>query len=209
MERFLLRLSVEGLARVERTVEGSRFLPLLSETLSETVSRTASRHLGSTTTATALDNVPRYGEADVELIRTANVVLLERGWETIKEDNRGSLAGASKILKVVPLDRARPLLEQAIRQFNPSATGGEPLRSLGHPFITRYVINEFRRAERDLTRGQLSLLFVERTSPPLHVVGSKTLPTEPEPPAATPEAIAKGRAEFERLRAQRERPARG
>jgi hypothetical protein len=95
------------------------------------------------------------------------------------------------------------------QNFNPSATGGEPLRSLGHPFITRYVVNEFRRTERELAQGQLSLLFVERAGPPLHVFGSKVLPTEPEQPPATPESIAQGRAEFERMAAASERPARG
>lgn len=145
----------------------------------------------------------------IELIVAANRVLEQREWEPIPEDNRGSIAAATKILRVVPVKRAITLLEAAVRQFNPSATGGEPLRSLGHPFITRYVVNEFRRTERELAQGQLSLLFVERTGPPPHVFGSKVLPTEPEHPPATAESIAQGRAEFERMAAASERPARG
>lgn len=215
MERFLLRLKAEGLARVERTVEGSRFLPLLSETVSETLSQTVSRYLGSTAVAVtpALDKVPRYGEApsgrqqpiadadDIRLIVASNEILKDRDWQTISEDNRGSLAGAAKILKAVPFDRAVPLLEAAIRQFNPSATGGEPLRSLGHPFITRYVINEYRRLERDLSRGQLPLLFVERTGPSAHVYGARRVAQPQDAPPAGPEHIAAGmRAAAEGMR---------
>lgn len=204
MERFLLRLKAEGLARIERTVEGSKFIPLLSETVSETLPEAPSRYLGITATTTAVDNVPRYAmsAADcIELIVAANRVLEQREWEPIPEDNRGSIAAATKILRVVPVKRAITLLEQAVRLFNPSATGGEPLRSLGHPFVTRYVVNEFRRTERELAQGQLSLLFVERTGPPPHVFGSKVLPIEPEKPPATLESIAAGRAEFERIAA--------
>lgn len=217
MERFILQLKALQLARIDVSLKGSTFVPLTVPDASQT--RPAA-HLGSRT-ATTLDKVPRYGEPPAvetrELILVANRELKERGWETIREDNRGSLAGAQKILRVVPFARAVPLLEAAVRQFNPSATGGEPLRSLGHPFITRYVTNEFRRTERDLAQGQLTLLFVERTGPPQHVFGSKALPASNEvevlphsdEPPASAEAIAQGRAEFERMAASHERPARG
>jgi hypothetical protein len=135
-------------------------------------------------------------------------VLEQREWEPIPEDNRGSIAAATKILRVVPVKRAIALLEAAVRLFNPSATGGEPLRSLGHPFITRYVVNEFRRTERDLAQGQLTLLFVERAGPPPHVFGSKKLPAEAEPPPATPEAITAGREEFLRIASGQQPPPR-
>jgi len=224
MERFLLRLKAEGLARIEVSLDGSTFVPMGVPDASRT---RPAPYLGSKA-VTALDKVPRYADAptqrqqpiadpdDVRLIAAANEILEEHHkWPAILLDNRGSIVGAQKMLKIVPVDRAIPLLQQAVRFFNPSATDGEPLRSLGHPFITRYVINEYRRTQRDLAGGQLSMLFVERTSPPIHVYGGRDAVApldeveKPEPPPATPEAITAGRAEFERLAAQRERPARG
>lgn len=162
MERFILQLKVKQLARIDSGPMGSIFVPLgVSDSVSDSVS------LGSTAVKATADKrqVSRYGESPDEkrLLTTANAVLRERGWPEIDEYYNGSLAAARKILKAVPVDRAIPLLEQAVRVFNPSSTGGESLKSLGHPFIARYVVNEYRRTQRDLERGQLPILFLDRT----------------------------------------------
>lgn len=218
MERFLLQLKAEGLARIDVDIKGSTFVPLKG--VPDASQTRPAAYLGSKSNSNK-QPVSRYGEApgmkqqpapiaepdEVRLIAAANEVLHQRGWTAISLDNFGSIKAAKKVLAAVPCDRAIPLLEAAVRLFNPSATDGEPLRSLGHPFVTRYVINEFRRAQRDLVGGQLSMLFVERTNPPQHVYGSRhtVAPLDevgkPEPASATPEAIAAGRAEFERIAA--------
>lgn len=214
MVRFIEALKAEGLCRIEPRRGGSLFVPICA-----TVPKRSETFRNADVLDTKSNSKPpvsRYGEApgtkqqpiaeldELRLIAAANEVLFQRKWTAISLDNFGSLKAAKKMLAVVPCDRAIPLLEQAVRLFNPSATDGEPLRSLGHPFITRYVINEFRRTERDLAQGQLSMFFVERTSPPQHVVGSKVLPTEAEPALVSPEEISAARAEIERLR-----PAKG
>jgi hypothetical protein len=161
--RFLDALKRAGIAEVVKPEFGRgslfRNVPKRSETF-----RPAD--LGSKSES---DKVPRYAEAPAErqrpiadpdderLIAAANEVLEgHHRWPAILLNNSGSIVATRKILKVVPVDRAIPLLQQAVRFFNPSATGGESLRSLGHPFITRYVINEWRRIERD--REQLPLM---------------------------------------------------
>lgn len=214
MERFLLQLRADSLARIDTGPMGSIFVPLgVSDTVPDSVSD-STPYLGSKSDS---DKVPRYGESprqakadgpapDVDvalLIATANVVLTEREWETLRPDNFGSIAGAKKILATVPIDRAIPLLEAAVRAFNPSSTGGDTLKSLGHPFITRYVINEYRRRERELTAGQLPILFVE--GKPLHVYGARK---HDERPPAKPETIAAGVDEFRAIATSAHKPQR-
>jgi hypothetical protein len=211
MERFLLQLRAAGLAHVDVGLKGSTFVPVPD------ASRTRPA-AGSKAVTTAPDKVPRSGEVParakqpiaepdaVRLIQTANVVLVERNWPTLNEGNYGSLAGARKILKGVPVDRAVPLIEDAVRQFNPSATGGGTLQSLGHPFITSYVINEYRRTQRDLERGQLSMLFVEGVGP-RPVYGARKHDVEELPPAK-PETITAGVEEFRSLANSPHKPRR-
>jgi hypothetical protein len=210
MVRFLEFLKKEELCRIDPRRPGSLFIPTVPKR-SETFRNTDVLDVKSNSN----NDVSRYGEApakakqrapvadpdDIRLIAAANEVLRDRGWQTIDEANYGSIAGARKILKVVPVDRAVPLVESAVRFFNPSATGGESLRSLGHPFITKYVINEFRRTQRDLAGGQLSMLFVERTSPPAPAIGSTMLQTAPveEKPLAAPETVTAVMADLERV----------
>ena len=167
MRTFIKNLDRLNVARVEKLPHGSLFMPVSTCAKScEPVSTCATPYLGSKSES---DKVPRYAEAaaerqrpiadpdDERLIAAANTILEgHHKWPTILLDNSGSIVAARKILKVVPVDRAIPLLQQAVRFFNPSASGGEPLKSLGHPFITRYVINEWRRIQRD--REQLSLM---------------------------------------------------
>lgn len=200
MVRFIQTLKAEGLCRIETLPHrgGSLFVPTLGVPKR---SETFRRHDVVLDKSNSNNEVPRYAvtAADcVELIVAANRILQQREWEPIPEDNRGSITAATKILRVVPVDRAISLLEAAVRLFNPSATGGEQLRSLGHPFITKYVINEFRRTERDLVQGQLTLLFVERTGPPQQVFGARK-PSEPEKPPATADTIAAATDEFRRI----------
>lgn len=202
MVRFIEALKAEGLCRVETLPRrgGSLFVPTVGVPKRSETFRSPDVVLDK---SNSNNKVPRYAvtAADcIELIVAANRVLEQREWEPIPEDNRGSIAAATKILRDVPVKRAIALLEAAVRLFNPSATGGEQLRSLGHPFITKYVVNEFRRTERELAQGQLSLLFVERTGPPPQVFGARK-PSEPEKPPATADSIAQGRAEFERIAA--------
>jgi hypothetical protein len=152
-------------------------------------------HLGSK----ALDlDVPRYEKPkpkeppeprpiadpdDVRLIRAANAIFSDRNWDTISEDNFGSLKAAKKILALVPVDRAIPLLESACRVFNPSKTGGDVPRSLGHPFFAKHVVGEWRRIQKDLEGGQLSMLFVEDSSTP------QLQEYKPEPGGVTDPAV--------------------
>lgn len=191
MERFILQLKADHLARIHVSTKGSTFIPLSVSDASRTRPAT---HLGSK----SLDNfqVPRYGEApsekkqpatpgDEQLITAANGVLRDRGWPEISEYYNGSITAAKKILRSVPIDRAVPLVEEAVRLFNPASTGGELLKSLGHPFITTYVIKEFRRQQRD--RDQLPLLpqlemSIERSVP-------RQIDREPDRPPAPPETV--------------------
>lgn len=196
MERFLLQLRAAGLATLDVGLKGSTFVPKGGV---PDASRTETRPAADLGSKSESDKVPRYGEAEVELIRAANVVLAERAWDLIPENNRGSLAGAKKILQIVPFDRAKPLLEAAVRLFNPSATGGGALRSLGHPFITRYVINEHRRVERDLDRGQMPIVFMDRVAgrPVYGARKFEALPAKVEP--VDWRAIATGKEKPQRM----------
>ncbi len=122
-------------------------------------------------------------------------------------DNLGSITAAKKILKVVPLDRAVALTWEAGVAFTPDKTGGDWPRSLGHPFIVKYVINEYRRIERELARGQLSLLFVERTGSPAPVYGARKQDVD-NPQPAKPETIARVAEEFRAIATGHHKPQR-
>ena len=197
MERFLLQLRALSLARIEVGLKGSTFIP---GGVSDASRTRPGAYLGSTAVQ-ELDKLPRYGatpaeteqlSASIKLVAEMNRALsakFERGYSPIPLDNLGSIAAAKKILKVVPIERALALVFEACMSFTPDKTGGDLPRSLGHPFILKYVINEYRRIERELARGQLSLLFVERTGSPGHVYGARR-PDVDDPPPAKPETIA-------------------
>jgi hypothetical protein len=179
MRTFLIHLEKFELGKVEILPRGSLFIPTVRQraTACETVRQCA--------TADVLDvksnclDVSRSGEAPAmkqpqpiadpdgaRLIAAMNGVFkqrLESTWRPILEDNYGSLAAAAKILARVPVDRAVPLVEEACVRFNPSHSGGEWPRSLGHPFFYRYVVGAWRASQKDLESGQLNMLFVEST----------------------------------------------
>ncbi len=197
MVRFLDALKRAGIAEITKLSRGSLFrtVPKRSETF-----RPAD--LGSKSES---DKVPRYGDSpagteqpapiadapEARIIAMLNSALSNRWNISISYDHRGSIAAAQKILRAVPVDRAVALIWEAGMAFTPDKTGGDLPRSLGHPFFVKYVINEYRRAQRDLERGQLSMVFVERVEHrPVYGARKETSssPT-PELPRAQPETI--------------------
>ena len=182
MRTFLKNLVVLGLARIVKLPHGSLFEPVSTcANLCEPVSTCAIPYLGSKSNC---DKVPRYvgsnggtekpvaESAEAALIEALNLGILEnfRDFHPIPATNRGSIAAAKRILKVVPLERAERLVREAGRIFTPDKTGGDLPRSLGHPFFTRYAINESKRIDRESAAEQLPLIpavnmQVERPKP--------------------------------------------
>lgn len=177
MRTFLIHLEKFELGKVEILPRGSLFIPTVRQraTVCETVRRRAAPDVLDVK-SNCLD-VSRSGEppgqkerqpiADPDgarLIAAMNAGFARRkeaAWRPILEDNYGSLAAAAKILAKVPVDRAVPLVEEACVRFNPSHSGGEWPRSLGHPFFYKYVAGAWRASQKDLESGQLNMLFVE------------------------------------------------
>jgi hypothetical protein len=193
-ERFLLRLKAAGLAIVRSTQKGSVFVPTVGVS-DASRTRLAADVLdvrSNSLDVSRYDDLPKAKKPaatrpiadpdDVRLIRAANAVFADRKWDTISEDNFGSLKAAKKILAQVPVDRAIPLLESACRVFNPSKTGGDVPRSLGHPFFAKHVVGEWKRLQQQLASGQLSMLFVEDAQPPVPEY-------KPEPDGVTDPAV--------------------
>jgi hypothetical protein len=235
MRVFLKNLERLQLARVERLPHGSLFVPVSGCAEScQPVSGRAVADLASSAVQ-ELDKLPRYGATPNEekQLREAMKLIAEMNraakgkfdgdYTPVPLDNLGSIAAAKKILRVVPFDRAVSLVFEACMAFTPDKTGGDLPRSLGHPFITKYVVNEYRRIERELSRGQLSLLFVERADPP-RVYGARKPQVDEKTLAdcqafadhllehATPEqvekALAEARQEFERIAGSPVKPRR-
>lgn len=220
MRSFLQNLTRLELAKVEKLPHGSLFVPVSTCAKScEDVSTCATPYLASSAVqAVKADKLPRYGEApgsvenlpadeaeQIRLVVELNAALTAKfdgAYTEILLDNWGSLQAAKKILKLVPVDRAVTLVREAAFAFTPDKTGGELPHSLGHPFLCKYVMNEWRRIKRDLERGQLPFLFVEQSAPRT-VYGSRAAvapPAEaekPKPPALAGEKeIEQGRAEM-------------
>lgn len=188
MRHFINKLQEHGLAEVTR-VGNVRFFKRIRRTAThcDTVRDTVTPYLGSKSDS---DKVPRYvgtksGREKIpptseqsRLIDAMKAGLSERfdSFEPSSLDHDASTIAAKKILAIVPVDRAEQLLLQAARIYTPDKAGGTLPYSLGHPFFQKYAINEWRRIERELEQGQLSMLFLER--------GSSGDETRPEPPPA-------------------------
>jgi hypothetical protein len=222
VQRFIATLRREHLGEILATKHGTSFTPsdpnvhrLASMCID--VHRCASApYLGTGSGLTG----SRYGEAPeangngatappghdsgAELLITAlNEVMRHRfdeNFAPIRSDHRGSIKAAERIIGAgVPLEDAIVIVRQRAMAFTPDRTGGGLPHSLGHPFLAKGTIDEWRRRERD--REQLTLLpklemEVERTPPP--PAGSSPLPPEPDRPPATTEQLAAFRAEFDR-----------
>jgi hypothetical protein len=174
MRTFVKNLIKLGLARVEELPHGSLFVSVENPVstcanLCEPVSTCAKPYLIA---GKKLDKVPRYAEQratsktreptadEARLIDALNTGLTDAGFKGV-EAHRWTLSAAQKILAKIPLDRAALLITEAGRQFNPSQTGGNPPWSLGHPFFTKYVLNESKRLDREEAKQQLPLPLMQ------------------------------------------------
>ena len=230
LSRFLAKLEEKDLATVETHGNyGSTFLPSRPASPRIAASRGVSPVSSAVVVNTQLDKVPRYGLTPEEekrlgdamrLIDELNRSLTAKfgdGYvaacrekfrkDGIPRDNLGSLDAAKRILKLVPVDRAISLVWEAGMAFQPEQTGGDLPHSLGHPFIPKYVVNEYRKIERALARGQLSLLFVESPNPPVVYGARKTEPAPASKPVST-EELARGREEYRRIANSKTMPQR-
>lgn len=214
MVRFLDALKRAGLGEVVKLPRGSLFrtVPNCSETFRNSGYPVSS----AVVVETQIEKLPRYGASPkeeeqlrgaIKLVAELNRALaakFDKGYSPIRLDNLGSIAAAKRILKTVPVDRAVALVWEAGMAFTPDKTGGDLPRSLGHPFITKYVCNEYRKIERALARGQLSLLFVESSKPPV-VYGARK---QEERPPAKPESLTAGVEAFRVLANSKAKPQR-
>jgi hypothetical protein len=208
MQRFLATLRREHLGEITADKHGTSFTPSDPK-----VHRLASMHIDVHRCASATDlgtgsglTGSRYGgtpgpkgdgatapgeaDAGAELLITAlNEEMLAKfgsGFAPISTDHRGSTRAAQRIAAAgVPLEKAVELVRLRARRFTPDRTGGDLPHSLGHPYLAKGAIDEWRRQERD--RQQLPLLpqldmAVERTAPAAApAAGSRMLPRELDP----------------------------
>jgi hypothetical protein len=126
----------------------------------------------------------------------------------ISTDHRGSIRAALRIAVAgIPLDQAIGVVRRRARAYTPDRTGGDLPRSLGHPYLARGTIDEWRREQRD--RQQLPLLpqldmAVERSAP----VGIRMLPNAEIDRTPDPAAIDAGVQEFREIANSSLRPQR-
>jgi hypothetical protein len=223
MQRFLASLSRYRLGEITATKHGTSFTPSdpkvhrLASVRTDVHRCASAPYLGTRSGLTG----SRYGgtpgpkgdgttappgqDSGAELLITAlNEVMRHRfdeNFAPIRSDHRGSIRAAERIIAAgVPLEDAIVIVRQRAMAFTPDRTGGGLPHSLGHPFLAKGTIDEWRRKERD--RQQLPLLpqldmAVQRTAPPAR--GSTMLPPEPELRPATPEQLAAFRAEYDRV----------
>lgn len=129
----------------------------------------------------------------------------------IRSDHRGSHKAAERIAAAgIPIEDAVQLVRERARQYTPDRTGGLP-HSLGHPYLAKGAIDEWRRRERD--RQQLPLLpqldmAIERSAPVAQAVGSTMLPREPDRTRGDPAVIDAGAQEWRAIANSDNRPQR-
>lgn len=87
-------------------------------------------------------------------------------YKPIRYDSIGSVKAALQMIEVAGGDRGLGYFRLALNEYQPHRSGDEAPKSLAHPFFLRGVKRRALAYNRDQAKGQLSMLFVERSDTP-------------------------------------------
>lgn len=176
VERFLKNLLQRKLATIERVGNyGSVFRPVPPRSAASRpvpVSYLGSGSKSTGLTASRCDEATD-GEKPTEeekalarpYIEIANHGLARfSDFKPIRFDNKSSVKAALQMLEWASGERGLGYFRLSLNEYQPHRSGGNAPKSLAHPFFLRGVKRRADAYKRDQAKGQLSILFVERST---------------------------------------------